>query len=118
MKRALKMEAGWSYFPKPKKKRKNGDDAMFVCEEVMIAGVADGVGGWAKQGIDPGEYARELMARSEGVVRRRACGQEVKGSDGKQLEPFAVLSEAYHGATASGASTACIVALHDIPHQV
>ncbi|KAM0942324.1 putative protein-serine/threonine phosphatase [Dioscorea sansibarensis] len=95
---------------------------MFVCEGVMLAGVADGVGGWAKQGIDPGEYARELMARSEGVVRRRACGQEVKGAGGgggKQLlEPFAVLSEAYHGVKAAGASTACIVALHDIPHQV
>ncbi|KAH7669096.1 Protein-serine/threonine phosphatase protein [Dioscorea alata] len=104
MKRVLKMEAGWSYLPKPKKQRKNGDDAMFVCEELMIAGVADGVGGWAKEGIDPGEYARELMERTELVKQQH-------------LEPFVVLSEAYHGATAAGASTACIVALHDTANQ-
>lgn len=122
------MKAGSCYLPKPKNQRMNGDDAMFVCEEVMIAGVADGVGGWAREGIDPGEYARELMARAEEAVRRRVYEKEMKGSGvgGKQqqqqqqlqLEPFDVLSEAYHGITVPGASTACIVALHDIPHQV
>lgn len=128
IKRTLKVKAGSCYLPKPKNQRMNGDDAMFVCEEVMIAGVADGVGGWAREGIDPGEYARELMARAEEAVRRRVYEKEMKGSGvgGKQqqqqqqlqLEPFDVLSEAYHGITVPGASTACIVALHDIPHQV
>ncbi|XP_068312581.1 probable protein phosphatase 2C 55 [Pyrus communis] len=50
---------GSVYLPKD---NKLGEDAHFICPEKQTIGVADGVGGWAKKGIDAGhQYARELM---------------------------------------------------------
>lgn len=49
------------YIPKD---NKLGEDAHFICADEDTVGVADGVGGFAKQGIDAGEYARSLMINS------------------------------------------------------
>lgn len=40
-----------------------GEDAFFVSNAGCGAlGVADGVGGWADQDVDPRHYSRDLMA--------------------------------------------------------
>eukprot|EP00955_Chlamydomonas_euryale_P025109 264403-Chlamydomonas_euryale.AAC.1 len=41
---------------------KGGEDAFCICLNGLGAiGVADGVSGWAEEGIDPAEYSRSLM---------------------------------------------------------
>lgn len=44
--------------PHPEKAYKGGEDAMYTSDNVLV--VADGVGGWADQGVDPGLYSKKL----------------------------------------------------------
>lgn len=49
--------ASWM-IPHPEKKDKGGEDACMAREDMLA--VADGVGGWAEHGIDPGLYSKKL----------------------------------------------------------
>jgi len=42
--------------PHPDKVAKGGEDACYTHENLLA--VADGVGGWAEHGIDPGLYSK------------------------------------------------------------
>jgi protein phosphatase PTC7 len=44
--------------PHPDKVAKGGEDAHFAHDNILV--VADGVGGWADYGIDPGLYSKKL----------------------------------------------------------
>lgn len=55
----LLLSAGAAMIPHPAKQEKGGEDAYFIAEHCL--GVADGVGGWAEIGVDPGLYSRQLM---------------------------------------------------------
>ena len=44
--------------PHPDKAHKGGEDGLFTNNKLL--NVADGVGGWAEHGIDPGLYSKEL----------------------------------------------------------
>ncbi|KAJ7948763.1 putative Protein phosphatase 2c [Quillaja saponaria] len=68
------MVAGSFYLPKDNPKKPQGEDAHFICLEKQTLGVADGVGGWAKKGIDGGEYARQLMKNSLIAVQNQPRG--------------------------------------------
>jgi protein phosphatase PTC7 len=39
-----------------------GEDAFVICDKRTAFAVADGVGGWAEEGVDAGLYSRALMA--------------------------------------------------------
>uniref|UniRef100_A0A3Q7HXL2 Protein phosphatase n=1 Tax=Solanum lycopersicum TaxID=4081 RepID=A0A3Q7HXL2_SOLLC len=97
----LKIEAGSLYLPKDNPKKPLGEDAHFIDELFKTIGVADGVGGWAKQGIDAGIYSRELMKNSHIVTYYEA----MKG----HVNPKRVLEEANENTNSKGLSTACIV---------
>ena len=45
--------------PKPEKRATGGEDALFYSPHLLS--VADGVGGWALQGIDSSKYSRRLV---------------------------------------------------------
>ena len=48
--------------PHVDKADKGGEDAYFITVAGRgCIGVADGVSGWAEEGIDPAEYSRGLM---------------------------------------------------------
>ena len=49
---------GSHMIPHPEKAYKGGEDAMYVSDNLLV--VADGVGGWADQGVDPGLYSKKL----------------------------------------------------------
>ncbi|KDP38810.1 hypothetical protein JCGZ_04967 [Jatropha curcas] len=98
----LKMNAGAFYLPKDDKERPQGEDAHFICKEKLTIGVADGVGGWARKGVDAGIYARRLMENS--II---ALQGEKKGS----VNPRKVLQEAYSNTNVKGSSTACIITI-------
>ncbi|CAK4913099.1 unnamed protein product [Aphanomyces euteiches] len=86
--------SGLVSLPHPEKKR--GEDAAFVTPTAV--GVADGVGGWARKGIDSGAYSRTLMA---------ACELSTL------TDPVKRLTEAYNTTKVPGSSTACIIQLSD-----
>ncbi|XP_024520772.1 probable protein phosphatase 2C 55 [Selaginella moellendorffii] len=61
--------------PHPEKAQRGGEDA-FVTEGSWM-GVADGVGGWAGEGIDSGMYSRELMGHCGiGCKQQRETGPQ------------------------------------------
>ena len=47
----------------PKPGKAVGEDAFFTSPTAI--GVADGVGGWSRAGIDAGAFARSLMRHAE-----------------------------------------------------
>ncbi|XP_060178372.1 probable protein phosphatase 2C 55 [Lycium barbarum] len=99
----LKMVVASLYLPKENPKKPLGEDAHFIYELYQTIGISDGVGGWAKKGIDAGIYARELMKNS--LI---ATNNEPKG----HVNPKRVLQEAYRNTNSEGSSTACIITLN------
>jgi len=79
-------------------KRGLGEDAWFITPDA--AGVFDGVGGRAAQGVDAGEYARALAAATAAGVRARGPAAVV-----------AALVDAVRGVRVLGSSTAVVVGL-------
>lgn len=84
-------------------KNPRGEDAHFVNKPLNAFGVADGVGGWSKRGVDAGEFARQLMSSCEAELEAAACCSTTWTS-----LPEGVLEKALARTTARGTSTACI----------
>lgn len=86
-----------------------GDDACFIAnfKSTHVAGVADGVGGWQKYGIDPSEVSTRLM---------RNCAEIVKAGDFEPSRPDLIIAKAYNSLKTSprpvGSSTACVLIVH------
>lgn len=111
------MVAGSSYIPKLNAERPLGEDARFICAKEQTIGVADGVGGWAKKGVDSGKYSRELMKNAESAVRKQKL-EDCNGS-GNTIDLMKVLNEAFSNTKSRGSSTACILTLsNDTLHAV
>ncbi|XP_058203616.1 probable protein phosphatase 2C 55 isoform X2 [Rhododendron vialii] len=96
------MVCGAFYISKAKESKPQGDDAHFICAEKQTVGVADGVGGWSKSGVDAGQYARGLMAN---------CVKAIENVEKSEVDPRCVLDEAYRNTNVEGSSTACILTL-------
>ncbi|CAI9103997.1 OLC1v1002599C1 [Oldenlandia corymbosa var. corymbosa] len=63
----LLLTSGAAVLPYPSKALTGGEDAYFISGKNWL-GVADGVGQWSFEGIDPGVYARELMENCKKIV--------------------------------------------------
>lgn len=72
------LNSGAAMLPHPDKADKGGEDAFVVCSDGVTVGVADGVGGWAEQGIDAGEYARTLMEHVRAAAEHASAGGAVE----------------------------------------
>ncbi|RLN10073.1 hypothetical protein BBJ28_00008778 [Nothophytophthora sp. Chile5] len=84
-----------------------GEDSFFLTPDVV--GVADGVGGWNDNGVDPGKISRSLMRNASLFVRQQAALDQAPTT----LE---VLTHGYNQAVLddeveAGSTTACIVRL-------
>ncbi|KAL7729323.1 hypothetical protein ACLKA6_008900 [Drosophila palustris] len=86
-----------------------GEDSWFISStpKAEVIGVADGVGGWRKMGIDSGIFAKELMCWCSNNAQRA----EFDGRNPRQL-----LIDSFNQMRARcdnvlGSSTACLVAL-------
>ncbi|GJM85604.1 hypothetical protein PR202_ga02072 [Eleusine coracana subsp. coracana] len=96
---ALGIRYGSCYLPL------HDDDAHFVHAESGAFGVADGVGGYARLGVDAGAFARGLMANALAAAAE---------TGGEPVRPHALLQAAHErtaASRASGASTAVILSL-------
>lgn len=56
--------------PHPDKVEKGGEDAFGVIREKGFVALADGVGGWGDDGVDPAAYSQALVANC--VLAREA----------------------------------------------
>lgn len=99
----------------PKKLFECGEDAFFTFHNKKLNsfsfGVADGVGGWAESGVDPSEFAWQLMIN---------CKEE---SEKDVLVPKQILRNAFQKIhkekqVEAGSSTACLatITLNDPPN--
>lgn len=73
----------------------------------VVFGIADGVGGWADQGIDSANFSHGLCQEMAKVAG------ELHSSETKDLSPQFILSNAYQeivreGKVDGGGSTACV----------
>lgn len=66
----LRLEFGVACIPHPDKAQRGGEDAYYACPSSRSFGVADGVGGWADNGVDPGAFARALLRHAHEGIRR------------------------------------------------
>lgn len=89
--------------PHPDKRHKGGEDAYFISHQGCGAlGVADGVGGWVEEGVDPGLYSRLLMEEAEKALEE----------EGTQAMPQELIASAQARANCAGSSTACVAVMH------
>ena len=68
--RTLKLLVGAHLVPHPDKK--DGEDAFYASSKQQALGVADGVGGSKREGVDPGAFSRRLLAHAVSPERRKA----------------------------------------------
>lgn len=82
-----------------------GEDSFFVSP--AIVGVADGVGGWNENGVDPGEISRSLMRNANAFVKKNADANVEITTQNVLAYAFkqALLDESVE----AGSTTACIV---------
>ncbi|XP_047075798.1 putative protein phosphatase 2C 23 [Lolium rigidum] len=86
--------------------RHHDEDAHFGHEDAGVVGVADGVGGYRKNGVDAGAFSRGLMTS--------AFEQVLTAEPGTPVCPYTLLERAYEETVASaatGRSTAVILSL-------
>lgn len=86
-----------------------GEDSWFITStpKAEVIGVADGVGGWRKLGIDAGIFANELMDWCSNNAQRA----EFDGRDPRQLLIDSFNQMRTSSSSVLGSSTACLVAL-------
>ncbi|GMT19149.1 hypothetical protein PFISCL1PPCAC_10446 [Pristionchus fissidentatus] len=89
---------------------KYGDDSCFIAQfkRTLVAGVADGVGGWRKYGIDPSQFSTKLM---------KECEKRVQSGSFDPKRPEEIIAKAFKATSSPprpiGSSTACLVVVSD-----
>lgn len=88
-----------AYIPHPDKAHRGGEDAFFYTTPSLSAiGVADGVGGWARNNVNPKDFADDLMKFTmEAIIQQ----------NGKIL-PVPALDYAYEKVEQTGSCTAVV----------
>ena len=96
--------------PGPGKERSGGEDAFFCTPTAL--GVADGVGSWINEGIDPSLYPRKLMS----AALNSSLKTPTELAKINEFPPLAILQEAYQAAAKArvlGSSTAVVCSMLD-----
>lgn len=97
-----RFHAGVWFQPHFQKVAKGGEDAASVSSNVVA--VADGVGGWADQGVDPANFSKQLCRNIDSLVYSK---QEYI------TDPKSLLIEACSQNNEVGSST-CVIATIDL----
>lgn len=98
----LQMFCGACSIPHVDRTDTGGEDAHFISHASLGAvGVADGVGSWSEDGVDPALYSRGLMAN---------CCQALDDNPGT-IGAVQVLEYAQENTRVEGSSTACVAVL-------
>lgn len=95
---ALKLSAALAMRPHINKVAKGGEDAALVLDRHLI--VADGVGSWGDEGVDPSLYSRSLV---QNVAKGLQKGRSV----------ILAMDEAHKQTKAAGSATLCVAAFDE-----
>ncbi|CEL92674.1 unnamed protein product [Vitrella brassicaformis CCMP3155] len=122
----LQLWAGSSAIPEDSKKATGGEDAHFVCSDGSAVGVADGVGGMWKYGIDPRDFPAYMMDKCCHSADVGNFSLESTGSPEADKLPdtkraLGILWEGYRAARSEGppgSTTAVVAALDDVGHRL
>eukprot|EP00937_MAST-01D_sp_MAST-1D-sp2_P007019 g7019.t1 len=104
--RQLHLQSAVASHPHPGKANGRGEDGHFVFGSFV--GVADGVGGWARKGIDAGRYSNLLMQCCTEFIQ---SGVTARGGEG--FVPIEAMKHAFEGTDVPGSSTACVVGVQN-----
>jgi len=86
---SLHLRCGSAALPSPHKSQQSREAEDAHCHSPFGLGVFDGVGGWARRGIDPRVYAQSLMLNTRDAINngilspKEALHHAWKGSQGK-----------------------------------
>lgn len=94
---------GVHMIPHPEKAAKGGEDAYYVHPKLLS--VADGVGGWASHGIDPGKYSKQYC-KNVGMLFEKDPKKYL-------LQPKELLKEAHKITNEIGSTTAVLLTVDD-----
>ena len=97
----LRFKSGTACIPHDSKRHKGGEDA-YTTSDKLIA-VADGVGGWADMGVDPGLFSKQLCKDIQRIYDAQV--------DKKTLRH--ILVEAVKANKFQGSSTAVLASLEE-----
>ncbi|KAJ9520280.1 hypothetical protein QJQ45_030254, partial [Haematococcus lacustris] len=99
---SLRLVASCACIPHIDKTEKGGEDAYCIVNPGLGAiGVADGVSGWAEEGIDPAAYSRTLM---------KYCAEALQEAAGA-ADPREVIRYAHNQTVLAGSSTVCLAVM-------
>ncbi|CAL5220230.1 g2206 [Coccomyxa viridis] len=98
----LRLNLAAALMPHPNKAHRGGEDAVFLSDDGLTFGLADGVGSWIESGVDAGIFARELMGNCESAAKQIAPSKTA---------PMNILKNGFYDTKKMGSSTACILAL-------
>ena len=98
---SYKFNVGVVKIPHYSKKDKGGEDAFAVTDQLIC--VADGVGGWNEQGVDPAKYSKEL---TENIVI-----EYNKNFNKFFSSPKKIFIDAARKTTSIGSSTFCMCSI-------
>ena len=84
-----------------------GEDSFFITPEAV--GVADGVGGWNENGVDPGKISRSLMRNAAAFVRKQKANNNSAST--QQMLTYGYNQAVLDDEVEAGSTTACIVRL-------
>lgn len=102
----VRLVAGAHMIPHVDKVDKGGEDAYFISRVGLGGvGVADGVSGWADEGIDPAEYPRCAGLRWAGRACGAACCDGVRGCESFGGQLAALRTCGVHEVVVSGLGT-------------
>ena len=97
----LSFKGGVSIIPHDEKVAKGGEDAL-TASKTLIA-VADGVGGWARRGVDPGLFSKQLTKDIQALYDKHGSKMTLKE----------ILVDAVKMNTNQGSSTAVLASLEE-----
>ena len=101
--RSTRLDAGFRLLPDPEKAARGGEDACFTLPRVF--GVFDGVGGWARHGVDPGRFSRGFASGTAAAL------EADPGAAAGEADLTAALTTALSESRRRevGTSTACVM---------
>lgn len=89
-----------------------GEDSFFTAAHNKAMGVADGVGGWRRSGVDPSEFSNALMQHAKTYTDEHGAEKYLDPQKIMQVAHEMVLKEKK---VKAGSSTACIATLRKAP---
>jgi len=100
----FRFEIGLTQLPHPEKEYKGGEDGYFATNYAI--GVADGVGSYARKGMDPGKFAKNIMDECEKYLEEHPDLEELKKAVDHSLKMV-------QRRNIMGGTTVCLAVLHE-----